>query len=97
VYTALARIPRGYVTTYGLLAHAINCKSPRAVGSALRKNPDPVTVPCHRVIRADLTIGGYKGRTGGSAVAEKKRLLAAEGVFFDKNRLRDPERIWVVL
>jgi len=53
-------IPRGKVMTYAAVAHAIgNPKAVRAVGNALNKNPHPITVPCHRVIRSNGQIGGY--------------------------------------
>lgn len=74
-YELLRTIPRGKVTTYKLLAEALGTKAYRAVGNAMAKNPDLITVPCHRVIKSDGTIGGYaKGR-------EKKIvLLQEEGV-----------------
>ena len=55
VYDALCRVPRGRVTTYKLLGEAIGCASSRAIGQALRNNPFAPEVPCHRVIRTDLT------------------------------------------
>jgi methylated-DNA-[protein]-cysteine S-methyltransferase len=55
-YTSL--IPIGYFTTYGALSK-IAGGSPRAVGRALASNPFPLLIPCHRVVRANFTIGGY--------------------------------------
>lgn len=91
-------IPRGQVTTYALLGKAIDCRSPRAVGQALRRNPFAPQVPCHRVIASDLTPGGFNGARGGTArggteIKRKLRLLAAEGVEFRDGRLADPSRI----
>ena len=60
VYTVVKQIPRGEVRTYTWVAQKI--KSPgatRAVGTALRKNPFTIIVPCHRVVRSDGTAGGY--------------------------------------
>ncbi len=57
---------------------------------ALRRNPFAPVVPCHRVIAASLSLGGFSGSWGiGCAnVQKKKRLLAEEGVQFDdKGRL----------
>ena len=60
VYEAVKRIPRGKVATYADIARRIGCPLAwRAVGNALNKNIDPL-VPCHRVIRSDGKIGGYR-------------------------------------
>jgi O-6-methylguanine DNA methyltransferase len=70
-------IPRGEVRTYGWIAAQIGHPAAvRAVGSALRKNPVPVLIPCHRVVRSDGHIGEYA--LGGST--NKRAILAAEGV-----------------
>jgi methylated-DNA-[protein]-cysteine S-methyltransferase len=70
-------IPIGEVRTYGWIAAQIgHPRAERAVGSALRKNPVPVLIPCHRVIRGDGHIGNYA--LGGSAA--KRAILAAEGI-----------------
>lgn len=94
VYAATRKIPRGKVTTYKLLADQIGCRSSRAVGQALRRNPDAPRVPCHRVIAADGGLGGFQGRRSGSALRRKARLLAAEGVRFRGGRLADPRRLF---
>jgi methylated-DNA-[protein]-cysteine S-methyltransferase len=93
VYQALREVPRGRVTTYALLARRVGCGSARAVGQALRRNPFAPAVPCHRVIASDLKIGGFQGERGGTAVAKKMQLLAAEGVKFRNGRLEDPGRL----
>jgi methylated-DNA-[protein]-cysteine S-methyltransferase len=92
VYAALKRIPRGRVITYAALARRVGCRSPRAVGQALRANPFAPKVPCHRVIASDLTPGGFGGKTHGPELQRKLRLLAAEGVKFTNGRLTDPRR-----
>ena len=92
VYAALKRVPPGRVITYAALARRINCRSPRAVGQALRANPFAPQVPCHRVIASDLTPGGFVGKTSGPELRRKRRLLAAEGVKFADGRLADPRR-----
>lgn len=53
-------IPTGYVTTYGALAKAAG-GSPRSVGHVMATNPFAPLVPCHRVVAADMTLGGYGG------------------------------------
>lgn len=88
VYDALGRIPSGKVTTYKELARSIGCGSPRAVGQALRRNPDAPEVPCHRVVRSDGGLGGYQGETAGEGLARKESLLRQEGVvFLDERRV----------
>ena len=94
VYDACSRIPRGRVATYASLAGVIGCRSPRAVGQALRRNPFAPEVPCHRVISADLKIGGFSGRTAGREIAKKLALLQSEGVVFRDDRLAEPGRVW---
>jgi O-6-methylguanine DNA methyltransferase len=70
-------IPRGEVRTYSWIASEIgHPRAVRAVGSALAKNPVPVFIPCHRVVRSDGVIGNY-GLGGPDA---KRSILAAEGV-----------------
>ena len=90
-------IPRGEVRTYGWIAAEIGHPAAvRAVGSALRKNPVPVLIPCHRVVRSDGHIGEYA--LGGPT--NKRTILAAEGLQSDEiHRLarhwragRSPER-----
>ncbi len=94
VYRAARRIPRGRVTTYKLLAAAIGCRSPRAVGQALRHNPFAPEVPCHRVIRTDLTVGGFMGEEQGPLRRRKIDLLRREGVLFRRGVLIDAARLY---
>ena len=75
VWTALQTIPNGSTVTYGELARAIGRpNAQRAVASACGDNHVAVLVPCHRVVRADGGLGGYKW-----GVERKKRLLEREG------------------
>jgi O-6-methylguanine DNA methyltransferase len=53
-------VPVGYVTTYGALSKAAG-GSARSVGHVQATNPVPLLIPCHRVVCADLTVGGYGG------------------------------------
>ena len=72
-------IPRGRVSTYGLIArHLGNPGASRAVGNALATNPFPIIVPCHRAVRSDGGLGGYQG-----GPAMKRILLVREGIDFD--------------
>ena len=89
VYAAVCRIPRGKVASYAAVASAIGCRSARVIGQALRLCGDD-SVPCHRVVAADLTIGGFGGRRAGAQVKQKRALLEAEGVVFDRAGRIDP-------
>ncbi|MEK7101857.1 MAG: MGMT family protein [Patescibacteria group bacterium] len=75
VRDAVRQIPRGETRSYSDVARAIGYPAAaRAVGTVMKNNFDP-TVPCHRVIRSDGTVGGYN--RGGERA--KKRLLEKEG------------------
>jgi methylated-DNA-[protein]-cysteine S-methyltransferase len=69
------KIPRGEVKTYKEIAESMESRAWRAVGSAMAKNPFPLVIPCHRVVRSDLNLGNY-----GGGVEMKKELLEKEGV-----------------
>ncbi|EKG11160.1 Methylated-DNA [Macrophomina phaseolina MS6] len=85
----LTFIPRGRYSTYGAMSNYITAQyhksSARAIGNAMRNNPFAPAVPCHRVLAHDGRIGGFGGDWGeqGKHSAEKRRLLAEEGVKFD--------------
>ena len=75
VLKATTTIPIGETRTYKWVAEKIGRpKSVRAVGQALRKNPYPITIPCHRVIKSDGSLGAYAGRHD----MKKKQLLDRE-------------------
>lgn len=83
VYAATCQIPRGEVRTYTDIAKAIGKpKAARAVGNALHHNPTLLTVPCHRVVRGNGSLGGYAG-----GIKKKKQLLQSEGVVVAGNRV----------
>jgi len=94
VYKAVAKIPRGRVTTYKHLAAYLRCKSFRAVGQALRRTPFAPRVPCHRVIASNLTLGGFRGSLTGTPLQQKLKLLANEGVKFKQGRLAVPRLVY---
>ena len=76
VYKAILKIPAGQVRSYKWVARAIGRpKASRAVGNALNKNPYSPTVPCHRIIKSDGSIGGFA-----LGLKAKKRLLKREGI-----------------
>ena len=78
VWSALADIPYGCTSSYGELAEAIGRPGAmRAVGGANGANPMPIVIPCHRVIAADGTLGGF-----GGGLDRKVLLLELEGADF---------------
>ena len=78
VYLALLDVPAGTTITYGELAKRIGCRSAQAIGQALRRNPFAPDVPCHRVVAADGSLGGYMGERDGEQIEYKRRLLETE-------------------
>jgi len=76
VWRAALEIPFGQTMSYRQLAERIGAPgAARAVGHALGANPIAVVVPCHRVLRADGSLGGYAG-----GLETKRVLLAHEGI-----------------
>lgn len=76
MYTVVKQIPRGQVRSYAWVARKVGSpRATRAVGTALKKNPNTIIVPCHRVVRSDGSLGEY-------ALGKdlKKRLLEIEGI-----------------
>jgi len=76
VWRLTAQIPRGRVSTYGLIARALGKpRAARAVGNALNANPHAPRVPCHRVVKSTGQLGGYADGT-----AKKAKILRQEGL-----------------
>ncbi|MGM9566259.1 methylated-DNA--[protein]-cysteine S-methyltransferase [Evtepia sp.] len=76
VWRALMDIPYGTAISYRELARRADCpRGYQAVGQANGRNPLPIFIPCHRVIGADGTLGGYSG-----GLDRKRFLLDLEGV-----------------
>ena len=84
LYSTLCSVPRGRYTTYAAMSSFLD-SSARAVGNGMRNNPFAPEVPCHRVLAADGSIGGFGGSWGkdGEHASKKIRLLRDEGVRFD--------------
>lgn len=81
VYKLLQRIPRGRVSTYGDLAKALgHPASSRIIGKIVSKNPNPIIIPCHRIVTSKGELGGYA-----FGPKMKKVLLEKEGIIFKKN------------
>jgi AraC family transcriptional regulator of adaptative response/methylated-DNA-[protein]-cysteine methyltransferase len=76
VWKYLSTLRSGETTTYGKIAQAIHHpKAVRAVGSAVGANPISLFLPCHRVLRKDNTLGGYRW-----GLPRKRKMLEAEGI-----------------
>jgi len=87
VYALCKYIPRGKVTTYKAIAQALNCNSSQAIGQALKSNPYTPSVPCHRVINSNGTIGGFYGQTTGTKIQHKIQLLQQEGISITNGKI----------
>jgi len=87
IYKKLLEVPKGKITTYGELAKAAGMKNgQRAVGKIMNKNPYPLIIPCHRVVKSDGHIGGY-------AYGEdiKSYMLTQEGIIIKNGKILDLE------
>jgi O-6-methylguanine DNA methyltransferase len=78
IYEAVKKIPKGKVATYADVAEmAGDRKMARAVGNALHKNPDPSTIPCHRVVNSK---GELAGEYAFGGAWKQAQILESEGV-----------------
>ena len=75
VWDALCTIPAGQTRTYLDIAQQVGCRAARAIGQANGANPIPILIPCHRVVGANGSLGGY---SGGEGAATKRYLLDLE-------------------
>lgn len=88
VLSLVKQIPKGKVTTYKALAKFLRKpKAQRAVGNALNKNPKLIKIPCHRVVRSDGQVGGYK-----LGQRKKIELLEKEGVIIKNKKVQELDR-----
>jgi len=87
-YDLLNQIPVGKVATYAEIAHALGTKAYRAVGTAMNKNPNPIIVPCHRVVNSDGRLGNYA-----FGCERKQQLLESEGVVIVDGKVQDFEQV----
>ncbi len=78
VYALLSKIPLGKVSTYGDIARALgHPRAARAVGRIIANNPNPISIPCHRVVKSNGEIGGFA-----YGQQRKKEILEKEGIRF---------------
>ena len=91
----MMEIPKGRVTSYGLIARRIS-SGPRAVGTGVARNPWPLFIPCHRVVPASLEIGNYSigGALSDYGCEVKRDLLEREGVSMEGDKIAS-KALWV--
>ena len=94
VYALCSQIPPGKVTTYKAIAEELGTQSYRAVGQALRANPFAPDVPCHRVVRSNGAVGGFRGWRKGGMVMEKVKLLQEERVAVINGKINLETYFW---
>lgn len=92
VYQVTSKIPKGKVATYGQVAKLSGSPlAARAVGLAMKTNPNAPIVPCHRVVAADGKLTGYSGPGG---VEGKRKMLLNEGVYFVEDKVNLKKSLW---
>jgi len=82
VLLCVSEVPKGYVTTYGSVSKVAGGGA-RAVGNVMARNPFPLIIPCHRVVRHDLSLGGF-----GHGLKMKRDLLRREDVGYKKPKVK---------
>jgi methylated-DNA-[protein]-cysteine S-methyltransferase len=93
VYELLKKIPAGKVTTYGDIAKALgNPSASRIIGKILGQNPNPILVPCHRVVMSNGKLGGYAYGT-----IKKRGLLEKEGLSFSNGIVTEFPKVRISL
>ena len=90
IYKKLLTVPYGKITTYNELSKSIGLENgQRLVGQIMKKNPFPVIIPCHRVIKSNGDIGGYL-----FGIDIKKNMLRKEGICIIKNKIDSFEEVF---
>ena len=85
IYKRLLQVPSGKITTYKELAVSVGLENgQRHIGQIMKKNPFPVIIPCHRVVKSNHDIGGYAFGTH-----IKKNMLIKEGVCIKNKKIQN--------
>lgn len=93
IYEVVRKIPRGKVLTYGAVAAlAGNPRWSRVVGYALHVNPDPSTIPCHRVVNR---FGECSGSFAFGGENRQRELLESEGIVFENGKVNLKKYHWL--
>jgi methylated-DNA-[protein]-cysteine S-methyltransferase len=93
VWKFMKKIPEGRISTYKIIANKIGTNAYRAVGNACRRNPNPPTIPCHRVVRSDGGVGGFAGETSGEPIKKKVMLLKKEGIEVKNGKIKNFKKV----
>jgi len=90
VYEIVKKIPKGRISTYKEVARALgNEKLARAVGQILRRNKDPMRIPCYRVVKSNGEVGGYS-----LGVEMKIKLLKEDGIEIEDGRIKEFDKLF---
>ena len=90
IYKKLLQVPYGKITTYGELSRSVGLKNgQRVVGQIMKKNPFPVIIPCHRVVKSNGDIGGYA-----FGINVKKTMLSKEGICIKNDKIENFENLF---
>jgi methylated-DNA-[protein]-cysteine S-methyltransferase len=93
ILNLLLSIPQGKVSTYKDIATILGrSKASRSIGKILNKNPFPIIIPCHRIVKSDGSIGGYV-----LGIEFKERLLKNEGITIINGIINDFEKVKIDL
>ena len=85
IYRKLLQVPSGKITTYKELAKSVGLQNgQRVIGQIMKKNPFPVIIPCHRVVKSNGEIGGYA-----YGISIKKNMLVKEGISISNNKIKN--------
>jgi len=83
ILALVKKIPKGKISTYKIIAIKLGNKNlARAIGNALSKNPHLFKIPCHRIVKSNGELGGYK-----LGLAKKKKILQDEGIKVKGNKI----------
>jgi len=85
IYRKLLQVPPGKITTYKELASSVGLQNgQRVIGQIMKKNPFPVIIPCHRVVKSNGEVGGYA-----YGINIKKSMLVKEGILIKNNKIKN--------
>ena len=85
IYRKLLQVPSGKITTYKELARSVGLENgQRVIGQIMKKNPFPVIIPCHRVVKSNGEIGGFA-----VGISIKKCMLVKEGISIKNNKIKN--------
>ena len=87
IYNLCKKIPKGRVSSYKAIGDKLKTRAYRAVGQALKNNPDAPRTPCHRVVNSKGFLHGFGGETKGKKIKDKEKLLEKEGVKVKNNKV----------